>query len=469
MTTARTSGNTPPSVVEVCDTGGRLPVFWHRNVTFFANLLSLFFGNEGGTATLREEVGEINSYGGRLAPILNLLFKKPNNLLVLPCEPDASLCAYFRESLGLSLPKLHVMTREEFVKLGEESSVDGADRGDGVHALARHRSQWADGFVTDGTLVEIAKQLGKRTITTEAGSRCGNNKLLLHRYLEEIGLPVVDTCIAESAKDVGRCARELARRGFRSAVVKAQVGASGIGMRKLKNIKQGLSDLAVPEYLFYEGPCLVQGWMEPGHGDVRGIHSPSVQIFISDTSASLYDVTEQILSSASVHEGNESPPAYLHEVPGLREELTRQAGAAARWLHSVGYRGTASADFLVVERDTQRVPEVYVCEINARVTGATYPAVLARNFMPEGAWLHRNLRLREPVSGAAVLAMLGNHGHLYRPGATHGVLPVNFNFGSDGLVHKGQFLCLAETREACHDHLSCAQADAGVEWAVDRD
>ena len=43
---------------------------------FFANLLALFFGNEAETKSLADEVGEIDSYGGRLIPILNLIFRK---------------------------------------------------------------------------------------------------------------------------------------------------------------------------------------------------------------------------------------------------------------------------------------------------------------------------------------------------------------------------------------------------------
>jgi hypothetical protein len=467
VTTAETAEEPLPAPVKVIDTQGRLPEFWHRDVTFFANLLSLFFGNEGGAATLRREVGEIDSYGGRLVPIMNLLFKNSNNLLVIPRAPDGSLCVYFRDSLGLTLPEMHVMTREAFLMLGlggkTSTTVNGAE------TLSSHSSRWIDGFVTDATLERIANSFDKQTITTESGSRHGNNKLLLHQFLASNGLPVVDTCIAETEADVDRCARELARRGFRSAVIKAQVGASGIGMLKLEDIGQPVQSEDVPSYLFHEGPCLVQGWLEPGRGGVLEIHSPSVQIFVSDASVYLYDVTEQILSETSVHEGNESPPAYLRHSRGLREEIFEQAGAAARWLHGIGYRGTASADFLVVRFESREFPEVYVCELNARVTGATYPSVLARHFMPDGAWLHRNLRLRKPLPGKVLLARFGQRDHLYSPGKERGVLPVNFNFDPDGLVNKGQFLCLAESREECSGYLELAQADTDVEWAFDRD
>ena len=195
-----------------------------------------------------------------------------------------------------------------------------------------------------------------------------------------------------------------------------------------------------------------------------------MQIFSGDEEVSLYDVTEQILGSDSVHEGNVSPPPYcVGRDDAVRDELLRQAAVAARWLHEQGYRGTASADFLLVYRDGEEMPEAYVCEINARVTGATYPSVLARHLRPEGAWLMRNLRLKEPLEGARMLELLEWPGHLYDLGNSFGVVPINFNFGSDGLVHKGQFLCLADTPEEGQKVLRAAESDLPIEWDYVRD
>ena len=105
---------------------------------------------------------------------------------------------------------------------------------------------------------------------------------------------------------------------------------------------------------------------------------------------------------------------------------------------------------------------------SSRVTGATYPSVLARHFMPEGAWLLRNLRFREPLEGEELLRRLDQSGDLFVPGQSEaGVMPVNFNFGRDGLVHKGQFLCLAHSSAGSHVLLGLAELDLPCE--PDRD
>lgn len=452
------------STVKVISKPGQLPDFWDRHAVFFANLLALFFGNDAQTDSLAREVGEIDSYGGRLIPILNLLFQKENSLLILEREPDEHLCRYFRDGLDLQLPELIALDHQEYVEIGQALSC-----GDCEHPvlgkIRMNPSHWVDGYVTDQTLSLITQAVGKKTISTSTGSLNGNNKSLLHQYLCENDLPVLKTELAQSSAEANQIIAVFNNEGHSQAVIKSQIGASGIGMMKVNTT----DDVVVPDYYFFEGPVLVQVWMKKGEKGVLGMRSPSVQMFLNDDEVNLYDITEQILSEASVHEGNVSPPAYLVEQPELEEELLRQAREAGLWLHSTGYRGTASVDFIVIDIEGRAEPDVYVCEINARVTGATYPSVLAHHLREGGAWLLRNLRLSEPQSGDILLDMLDRPGHLFMPGMKEGVVPINFNFGDDGRVHKGQFLCLSDSPERCHEILIMAEEDLPITMERVRD
>lgn len=440
---------------------GTLPPFWDRNVVFVANLLGLFFGNEEQSQLLAKEVGEVDSYGGRLVPVLNLLYRgEGSNSLILECEPDVSLSRYHEEVAGLSLPDRMVLPHREYLKMGEVYS-----RGDAVHhpmleAISGVKAKWIDGYVTDDTLSHLAIDAGKETVSSGYGSLRGNNKRELHLFLEEVGLPTVETELAASPSEVVGCLEHIRAAGFRSGVIKSAVGASGIGLIKVDSLDD-LSTAAgtVPEHFFFEGPCLVQGWLCPGEQGVVRVRSPSAQLFLDEESVVIYDLTEQILSQSSVHEGNESPPPYLADHMDWKNELLRQGGIAGQWLHGQGYRGTGSVDFLLVEFENGDV-SVFVCEINARVTGATYPSVLARHFLPEGSWLLRNLRFETPLPGEDLLDLLEKSGDLFIPGKSEtGVLPVNFNQGADGLIHKGQFLCLAHSTAGSHVLLGLAELD----------
>lgn len=454
----------PSTTVRVIDAPGRLPGFPQRDTIFIANLLAMFFGNEEETRVLSEEVGEVDSYGGRLIPIIDLLFGEGGNLLVLERVPDPDLCEYFGEVLGLSLPDLEILPHRDYLEINR---LSGTVQHPFLDCLSSHGAKWIDGFVTDDTLAALAKLVGKKTVSTGEGSRHGNNKRMLHEFLVSKGLPVVEAQLAANPGEVRPALEHLKKCGFSAAVIKSAIGASGIGLAKVDSLDDyGDIENEIPDHFFYEGACIVQGWLQPGEQGVIRMRSPSIQLFLDDDSVTQYDLTEQILSDASVHEGNESPPSYIGAEPELKNELLRQGGIAGKWLHSRGYRGTASVDFLVAERTD--ATEVYVCEINARVTGATYPSVLARRFIPDGAWLMRNLRFAEPLTGRQLLDSLHGSGDLYIPGQSEiGIIPVNFNFGPDGLVNKGQFLCLAHTTTGSHKLLEIAELDLPCE--PDRD
>jgi len=452
--------------VEIKNIPGQLPAFWNRNVIFFANMLSIFYDNIDGLNRLKQQIRGVDTYGGRLIPIINLLFKGDNNLLVLEKPPDQTLLRYFQKDLGLSLPNIAILPHSVYDSLLNQGDKLIHDKiSPTLTMIHQHNATWIDGFVSDNVLINIAKALNKPTISSLEGSKRGNNKLLLHNNLFEMGFPVFDTIPASSPDDVPSCITALRKRGYKKAVVKAQIGASGIGMASLATNSSNTN--SIPEHFFFEGPCMVQGWLDETVRNIRHMGSPSIQMFLDDSTASLYDITEQILNADSVHEGNLSPPPYFSTEDLVYEELFRQAAVAGTWLHEHGYRGTASVDFLVVERSGS--VEVRVCEINARITGATYPSVIARHFLPHDAWLMRNIRFARPLKDTSLLKILDQAGYLFHPDMQEGVLPINFNLNEDGSVQKGQFLCLGKDLDNCLIMLNQIESILPLSWHYDRD
>jgi hypothetical protein len=415
---------------------------------------------------LKQQIRGIDTYGGRLIPIINLLFKGDNNLLVLERPPDQSLIRYFENDLGLSLPHISILSHSVYDSLlNQGDKLIHDEISPTLTTIHQHNATWIDGFVSDNVLMNLAKALNKPTISSLEGSRRGNNKFLLHNNLSEKGFPVFDTIPASSPDDVPTCIDTLRKKGYKKAVVKAQIGASGIGMTNVST--NSGSTNSIPEHFFFEGPCMVQGWLDETVTNIRHMGSPSIQIFLNDSELSLYDITEQILNADSVHEGNLSPPPYFSKEDLVYKELFRQAAAAGSWLHEQGYRGTASVDFLVVEHCGS--VEVRVCEINARITGATYPSVIARHFLPHDAWLMRNIRFAMPLKDTNLLKMLDQAGYLFHPDMQEGVLPINFNLNEDGSVQKGQFLFLAKNLDGCLFMLKQIESILPLSWHYDRD
>ncbi|MCP4252653.1 MAG: hypothetical protein GY775_04445, partial [Candidatus Scalindua sp.] len=408
----------------------------------------------------------VDTYGGRLIPIINILFKGDNNLLVLERPPDQTLLRYFEEDLNLSLPGITILSHSVYdTLLNQGDKLIHDEINPALTMIHQHNATWVDGFVSDNILMSLAKALNKPTISSLEGSKRGNNKFLLHNALSEKGFPVFDTLPAASPDDVPACIDTLRKRGYGKAVVKAQIGASGIGITSLTTAPE--DPVSIPDHFFFEGQCMVQGWLDDTVKNINQMGSPSIQMFLDDNTLSLYDITEQILNMDCVHEGNFSPPSYFSKKDWVHEELFRQATTAGSWLHEQGYRGTASVDFLVVERSGNI--EVRVCEINARITGATYPSVIARHFLPHDAWLMRNVRFARPLKDTSLLKMLDQANYLFRPGMQVGVLPINFNLNKDGSVEKGQFLFLAKNIEGCLLMLEQIKSMLPLSWHYDRD
>ncbi len=452
--------------VKIKNIPGQLPEFWNRDVTFFANMLSIFYDNHGELERLKQQVTGVETYGGRLIPIINLIFRGDNNLLVLERPPDQTLLRYFQEDLDLSLPDIVILSHSVYdTLLNQGDKLVHDEISPTLTMIHQHDATWVDGFVSDNILMSLAKALNKPTISSLEGSKRGNNKFLLHNALSEKGFPVFDTLPAASPDDVPTCIDTLRKRGYSKAVVKAQIGASGIGITSLPTASG--NPVSIPDHFFFEGQCMVQGWLDDTVKNIRQMGSPSIQMFLDDNTLSLYDITEQILNMDCVHQGNLSPPPYFSKEDWVYEELFRQATTAGSWLHEQGYRGTASVDFLVVERSGSI--EVRVCEINARITGATYPSVIARHFLPHDAWLMRNVRFARPLKDTSLLKMLDQAGYLFRPGMQEGVLPINFNLNEDGSVEKGQFLCLAKNIEGCLLMLEQIESMLPLSWHYDRD
>lgn len=445
---------------------GQMPPLWDHSVIFFANILSLFYGNTKETEVLKKEVGALETYGSRLLPLIDLMYRRKQNLLILEVGPDPYLMEYFTAELKLTLPEVMLVPHAVYCELGRDFRQMSLPA-QAVFAELRERSTpWIDGYVVDKTLVSLAKMLEKRTIGTRDGSRKGNDKLMLQRFLKSRGLNIFASQEAGNLEEIHAAMQSLHRQGYRDVVVKAPIGASGVGMIKFPADR--ICEAGdFPEYIFFEGNVLVQGWLDEHTEGVKVIGSPSVQMFINHEGVYLYDVTDQILSVDSVHEGNVAPPPFFTEGYDCREELLRQATITGEWLYDEGYRGPGSIDFHVIQRAGQL--EVRVCEINARVTGATYPAILARTYLPGGAWMMRNIRFDPQHNTDNLLDEIDEAGLLFRPGQSEGILPFNFNPNSQGQIVKGQFLFLAPDMPTANDLIKRMQAVHNIKGVYDRD
>lgn len=435
MRNDRKMGGGPQVIVRL----GKLPDCWPHSTVFLANLDCIFFGDPLKTAEISNNVKGFRAYGARLLPILGLLFRGDRNLLILQEIPPADLAAFFRDRLKLRLPEIAMIRLPHGCGIGS-LEIDAAT----MRRLAENAAEVIDGYVTDSYLETLAGRIGKRSVNTQRSCRLANDKIELNRFLVQHGLPVFDGGETGSENELAAVLDELASHGYRKAAVRAAIGASGFGMQQIDlHAARRLSpSLAAEENL------LVQGWIEEGQLGCQLLASPSVQFFCGeDGRVVLYDFTDQLLSNKSVHEGNMSPPISLAAEKEAREEILRQASMVAAWVAGLDYRGPGSIDFLIWRQ--AGMLRVLVCEVNARVTGATYPSLLALHCNPGGAWLMRNMVFGPCLDVAAFLSFLEERGLLFLPGAGRGIIPLNIICAENGQIVKCQLLFLDSRPESC--------------------
>ncbi len=433
--------NSSPEKITVNMRLGTLPTLWQESAIFYSNLDCIFFGHPEKTRQLLENVSGFHGYGSRLLPIIGLIFRGNHNLLLLQEEPDPAITHYFSKSLNLRLPTV------EIVKVPTECTFGQFIYDEKIRQHLRdHPAKLMDGYITDSSLESMAQDLNKKLINTHQCCRNANDKILLHRFLKQVGLPAFDGGEAMLGREVENRFTELKNMGYKKAVVRSSLGASGFGMAiaELDKIRQP----AYFEELFPGEKVLVQGWLEEGNMGIDRIFSPSVQFFCDGKGiATLYDITDQLLSKNSIHQGNLSPPESFAADSPTHKEILRQAQITTSWIGSLGYSGTGSIDFLVSTAGEKIT--VYICEVNARVTGATYPSLLARNFNPKGAWLMRNISFGPCMTAQEFFDLLAQRDILYVPGSKKGILPLNVIISENRQITKCQLLVLSPMMQQC--------------------
>lgn len=97
--------------------------------------------------------------------------------------------------------------------------------------------------------------------------------------------------------------------------------------------------------------------------------SPNVEVVATPGSEFQATATDQILSPDLVYQGSRHP-SLARAVDRMLEDSLRMA----RWMHAKGFGGRVGFDF--VEHDGSTEPGYFLCEINPRVNGASYPVEL---------------------------------------------------------------------------------------------
>lgn len=201
----------------------------------------------------------------------------------------------------------------------------------------------------------LAEKIGAKCLVSSEVSALANDKLKLKQFLEHSGLPTIEGVYTDDPDIIASYFWRKDHYFF-----KDPQGVSGYGFWSNQNntLEQILSEYGWKDIIIERV--------------IEKESSPSVQFLIYEDAgekyACIFGFTDQILQEWRYYLGNQSPSVYVdHHY--LRSEFMRQSEMIMHYLFEIGYVGFWWIDFMVGDG------QVYATEINARFTGATYPAI----------------------------------------------------------------------------------------------
>ncbi|GIQ69322.1 ATP-grasp domain-containing protein [Xylanibacillus composti] len=358
---------------------------------------------------------------------LALLLAAPEDLVLLPSEPDDSFLSYLL-SLGWRSPAIFA---PESKSLSSNESLTCqllAATSSGAPSAVRRWAEAGDGFllphgvsVWEEALAEdwhIPLAAPRTSVTREV-----NSKLFSRELCEQLGIPQVPGRTVRTLSELESAFAELAPHLAEGPLVlKEGMGVSGKGMlridsaAKFQQVLRMLRQSAVRQGTEHTEFVLEQ-WID-------NAQDLNVQFLVSRDGQVRQVTILTALVQNGTHLGHMSP----HQLTASAEERVRAyAEQIGQALHAHGYYGLVGLDAMI-----GRDGKLYPCiEINARLNMSTYHTRLLQDWAPAGKHaLIRPFSFSKQAPLAFVQIQQALQAKLYRVDSGHGVIlcayaPVN--------------------------------------------
>ncbi|MBC7498184.1 ATP-grasp domain-containing protein [Candidatus Gracilibacteria bacterium] len=288
----------------------------------------------------------VGYYDQRILPILS------NTNIIISDGVDSDILSYF-EGFGLcadvnifAIPNNTDVTLTENILFHPET----------IRMLKNKNFTKIVSLSVNNDVENLAKQIGANCIVSADIMKRANDKLDLKKFLIAVGLPYVEG-VSTSEPEIIRKYYDQSTHYF----FKSPQGVSGYGFWSNKN--NTLDDI-LSQYAGEE--IIIERVIEK-------IGSPSIQFCIwgEDIKKScIFGFTDQILENGQHYLGNTSPSGFLITHPHLIDEIISLSEKIIEYIENIGYIGFGGIDFMI-DADGH----IYATEVNARFTGATYPAI----------------------------------------------------------------------------------------------
>jgi len=306
---------------------------------------------------LRERYGPWGWMGQRAHDAEGINRQLPLDLII-SCDHGRELPFFFREEDVFSVEKMKGRRKDWSNEdlsasmkgpLGREIREKWFSSGKPASLLCYRSIKSLESPASGARIFAAAERLKRRF----------DNKILLYRNMDKLGLPRIDSIIDTPGK---RSFSELRKEFGMPFVVQFPYGSSGSSThivrteKEYNTIRKKYPSSSAVLRRFINGFSLnVNAVVSGPPGQTRVLCCyPSVQI----------TGLNECSNSRSAYCGNDYTSSALLDKDIMRE-MKSQVGIAGRWMASAGYRGVFGMDFVVKENS------VYTVEINPRFQNST--------------------------------------------------------------------------------------------------
>ncbi|MGI6668575.1 MAG: ATP-grasp domain-containing protein [Acetivibrionales bacterium] len=375
---------------------------------------------------------------------MNILICRKQDILILREKPDEAYLDKL-ESIGFDIPDILVPENPDRETPIAELVLKDEKLLKQLREIAESNEEvYFAPYAVTRIEEEIAAKCNIRIIgsPSQVNARI-NDKVFNRRIAEELGFPVCEGRVCNSADEIRQEFHRLTKElQFQKVIVKEPFGASGKGLYVLEDEARLEPALRVIERIAWKNAgakWLVEGWYEK-KADIN------YQVYIAgDGSARVFSIKQQMLRG-TVYIGSKIPPGLKEEEIKAIEKYGEQIG---RYLYNLGYTGVAGID-AIITADNVIIP---IIEINGRFTLSTYISFLDR-VMEGRKIMTRYFRVstKSVLSYRRLLEMMAEKGIDFDPERKEGVAVYTAGtftgaFKNGNGCYSGRIFALAVSRE----------------------
>lgn len=337
---------------------------------------------------------------------LRLLWQiEDDDIVVLPVEPDAGYLEYIAELKGIRYESLRVIVAPPggAYNLSADRITSVELRNAVSEALSERCLESVLPLTLDAAVVVLARSLGAEScvagaaFASQGGGMLANSKAVFRAIAAGAGVPIPAGSVINDPREAEEIIADMLLVQGVAAIVKKDFGQGCRGNEVLSHVdgvmpnggRRGLvlpDRAAIKAYITENWDWLTNG----GHHSlvVERYFPGSVAIFaefnLSDHGVEFAGLGEMI--AAPIADGQVIPPVGLS--PTTVAEIVNGGYRLSAALHTIGYRGTLSADAIVTPDAA-----VLFSEYNGRMTGSTHIYSIVGERIVGKDWMQRRILL----------------------------------------------------------------------------